>query len=406
MEHPEVVRKPLNSQLRVALVVGELRTEASGVARIVCDLAGAQRKLGLDVTIYTAICHGETPALHLLSDGVNCVYGRGYHAGRLAYSPQLRQILYRDLRTVDIVHNQNLWMLPNHYAAVAAKRHAKPLIFTTMGFLEPWALAHSKWKKRLAGVLFQRSDLRRSACIHVNTALEIAGVRSYGLKNPVAVIPNGVNFGNGCGSIDREQFDIRYPELAGRRICLFLSRLHVKKGLAHLIQAWSVLARGFPDWCLVIAGPDDGYSRRARQLVADNGLQHIVRFLGPVYGESKAELLAAAEVFALPSFSEGFSMAILEAMAAGLPILLTPGCNFPEVAQIGAGIEVQPTVEETERGLRQLMELSETARKEMGRRGQQLVKEKYSWGQVAEQMLELYHWVLGGGQPPPFVELS
>jgi glycosyltransferase involved in cell wall biosynthesis len=134
------------------------------------------------------------------------------------------------------------------------------------------------------------------------------------------------------------------------------------------------------------------------------GLHRSVTLTGVLEGRDKLAALSAADAFALPSFSEGFSMAILEAMAARLPVLLTPGCNFPEAMHAGAAIEVQPTAADTQRGLRELLSMSDEQRRAMGERGRILVERHYTWTAVAAQMMELYRWMRGGGSPPAFVE--
>jgi glycosyltransferase involved in cell wall biosynthesis len=190
-------------------------------------------------------------------------------------------------------------------------------------------------------------------------------------------------------------------EFHDKRIMLFLSRLHEKKGLGHLIDAWHRVANSHPKWHLVIAGPDDGFERAARARVAELKLAASVTFAGALQGERKHAAFAVAHAFALPSFSEGFSMAILEAMAARLPVLITPGCNFPEVAQADAGVEVQPTVDDTERGLRMLMSMNDIDRRAMGARARALIERSYTWDAVAVKTIELYNWLLGRSSVKP-----
>ena len=389
---------------KVIFTVGELYTEASGVGRIVCDLANALGELGVPITLYTAACNGRKAADHMMRPPSRCVAPPGISLGRLAYSPRLRRLIAEVIPQVDVVHNHCLWTLPNHYASALARRCGKPVVFTAMGFLEPWALARSRWKKRLVGAWFQNRDLRRAACIHVNSREEIRGIRAYGLRNPVAVIPNGVDLRHFRALPDRSAFDHRCPAGVGKRICLFLSRLHQKKGLEHLARAWGRVTKEYGDWHLVLAGPDDGYEAEMRRLVRELRLETSVTFTGPLFGTEKLEAMAAAEAFVLPSFSEGFSMAVLEAMACGLPVVITPGCNFPEVQDRRAGIEVLPTVDDTERGLRELLSMSRSELAGIGQNARKLIESAYTWDSVARKMLELYRWLAGGGTPPAFVE--
>jgi glycosyltransferase involved in cell wall biosynthesis len=294
-------------------------------------------------------------------------------------------------------------MLPTSYACQIAKRLNKPVVFTAHGTLEPWALAHSGWKKRVAGLAFQNRDLDGAACIHVHSRSEVAGIRTYGLKQPVAIIPNGVD-ATFLGLLPlRERFERAYPQAVGKRIVLFMGRLHKKKGIELLLCAWPRLASRFNDWVLVVAGPDRGFETPARRLIQELNLAQSVILTGDLQGETKREALGAADVFVLPSFSEGFSMAVLEAMAAGLPVLITPGCNFREATAAGAAIEVEATVESTEAGLRRLLSLGDAERQKMGRSARALIASRYTWDRVAEQTLELYCWLTGRGTRPEFV---
>jgi len=400
----EGLRQQNMQGLHVAFVVGGLHTEGSGVARILCDLANALRRQGAVVTVYTAACDGRGATDSLLRPDVSLVAPRGWWAGRLAYSPRLKRLLHDAIAEIDVVHNHSLWMLPTSYATRAAAERGVPVVFTLHGFLETWALARSRWKKRLVGWAFQNRDLRLAACIHVNSVTELQNARKYGLRNPAAVVPNGVDLEPFTKMPPRSEFVGRFPHLQDKRICLFLSRLHRKKGLEHLVQAWGRVSPAFPDWHLVIAGPDDGMENWTRNAIGTLGLNSAVTLTGPLYGRDKLAAYAAADVFVLPSFSEGFSMAVLEAMAAGLPVLITPGCNFPEAVEAGAAVCVEPTVDGTEAGLRTLLELSDAERDELGRRARQLIQRCYTWDRVAKKMLELYQWLLGGGRRPEFVE--
>jgi poly(glycerol-phosphate) alpha-glucosyltransferase len=294
-------------------------------------------------------------------------------------------------------------MLPNSYASRIAERRNKPVVITAHGTLEPWALGHSGWKKRFVGFAFQNRDLHRAACIHVNSKAEATGIRAYGLRQPIAVIPNGIDASFLAVLPGREQFERAFSQAAGRRIVLFMGRLHKKKGLEPLIRAWGRLASQFSDWILVVAGPDNGFETPTRRLIEELRLSTSVILTGNLQGQAKREALGAAELFALPSFSEGFSMAVLEAMASGLPVLLTRGCNFPEAAASGAAVEVEASVSGTEAGLRRLLSLKDAERQQMGHSARNLIAAKYTWDRVARQTMLLYNWMTGRGLRPEFI---
>ncbi|HEY1662554.1 MAG TPA: glycosyltransferase [Verrucomicrobiae bacterium] len=322
----------------------------------------------------------------------------------LGYSPDLSRRLEALTPSPGIIHSHGLWMYPGLAARKFATQHDRPRIVSPHGMLEPWALNHSRWKKRLAAHLFENKNLRKADCLHALCPAEANNFRQYGLKNPIAVIPNGVDldsFEQPADSVIEEKF----PDLRGRRRVLFLSRLHSKKGLANLLQAWQKIVSDFQDWQLLIVGSGDpAYEQQLKSSVLNLIMEKRVVFLGPLYGDDKARILAAADAFVLPSFSEGFSMAVLEAAASGLPILLTHECNFPELARSNGAIEISPDFPAVEAGLRQILGLPEEQRKSMGQCGRELVKKSYTWAAVTEQMCRVYTWLANNGPEPETVQ--
>jgi glycosyltransferase involved in cell wall biosynthesis len=234
------------------------------------------------------------------------------------------------------------------------------------------------------------------------------------LKNPIAVIPNGIAPAEFANMPDRSLLEARFPELRGHKWVLFLSRIHPKKGLEHLLKAWAVVNRKseignrkYDEWMLIVAGSDQlGHEAEMKRLATELGLGREICFTGPLHGQEKLAALGGAELFVLPSFSEGFSMAILEAAAAGLPIMLTPQCNFPELAKAGGALEISPDAANCEAGLRELLALPGSERQSMGQRGKAMVGRYYTWSRIADNMLGVYHWLTGGGPLPPCVHLN
>lgn len=371
------------------------------------DLAAAIGRAGSPVSVYAAECPRDGLAsigsiFHSPSRWIGCP---GRWLGGLSWSPKLRETLAHDIGQLDVLHNHSLWMLPNSYASQLGRQTGKPVVFTIHGTLEPWALNHSRWKKRIVGRWFQFRDLRSANCLHVNSQRELQSVRDAGFRNPVAVIPNGINLNELQSLPAQNAFYQSHPQLTGKKLLLFMARLHKKKGLDHLLQSWSELANEFTDWHLVIAGPDDGYQDSCEEMIARFGIDNSTSLIGSLDGDDKLAALSAAEVFVQPSHSEGFSMSVIEAMACGLPVLISPGCNFPEAAQVGAGFEVSADREGTTEGLRRLMQLTPTNRCEMGRLGRSLVELNYTWDRVAESMLEVYSWLKGERECPSCVTL-
>ena len=313
---------------------------------------------------------------------------------------ELKSEWERLLRASEGVHIHGLWETSTRVAAQTARRLRKPYVVSAHGMLEPWALRNKALKKRVYAALVERTNLGGAACLHALTEAEAEDYRRFGVDRPIAVIPNGVTAPE---SADPELFLEAFPEARGRRVVLFLGRIHFKKGLDLLARAWGELATRFPETLLVLAGPDSENSQAAvEKLIAARGIEDRVLFTGMLGSELKWSALAAAECFVLPSYSEGLSMATLEAMSLGVPVIVTTNCHLPEVSRTGAGWEI----EATEPALREALEAMLTAgpekNGERGLLGRGLVADRFSWEQVGRQMAELYRWISDGVRPQSF----
>jgi glycosyltransferase involved in cell wall biosynthesis len=186
---------------------------------------------------------------------------------------------------------------------------------------------------------------------------------------------------------------------------LYFGRLHAKKGLDLLAQAFAELADHHPELHLILAGKDDGALAPFLREMSDAGISSRLTWAGHVAGERARQLWGAADAFVLPSYSEGFSMAILEALACRLPVLITTACHFPELGAAGGGIIVEPTAPGVTEGLRCLLEHSPAERAELGQKGRALVERDYTWQQQGQRLANVYRWIAGGGTVPAEVIL-
>ncbi len=341
-----------------------------------------------------------------------CVEGehfepRGFARSAVSYWPQgrgswlhnqrLKSNFAQRIAEVEGVHIHGLWEQSTIEACRAASAAGKPYVLSAHGMLERWALRNKRWKKLLYAALIERSNVRGAACRIALTEAEARDYERFGCAGPVAIIPNGVSLPE---QRNAEPFFAEYPELRGRRLILFLGRLHPKKGVDLLLQAWTEVAPRHRDAHLVIAGPDsEGTRAQLKAVVAEHTLEGQVTFTGMLRDEKKWSALAAAEAFTLPSHSEGLSMSVLEAMGMGLPVIVTRQCNLPEVKQHGAGWTIEPECRQLVRALSELLEGRSAANREMGLAGSRLVEQRYNWTAVARQTAEVYRWVLGGPVP-------
>jgi poly(glycerol-phosphate) alpha-glucosyltransferase len=278
-------------------------------------------------------------------------------------------------------------------AAINWSNRTKPYIVSPHGMLDPWALNNSRMKKRISAALYENRHLRGAACIHALNEAEVSAIREYGLRNPICVIPNGVELP--AESQER-------PNRQSRTL-LYLGRLHPKKGLPKLIEAWSLAGKemGELGWRLVIAGWDQGGHRsELESLAAKLHVNSSIGFVGPQFGAAKSDCFREASAFVLPSLSEGLPMTVLEAWSWRLPVLMTPQCNLPEGAAAGAAIVMESEVDSILAALRRLFLMNDAEREAMGLKGRLLVEERFQWPRISQQMADVYDWVLGRGPRP------
>jgi glycosyltransferase involved in cell wall biosynthesis len=324
------------------------------------------------------------------------------------WSPGLqRELLCRARNGIDIVHNHGLWLFPNLYARQSACFSRIPLVISPRGMLDAWSMKRSRAKKAVAWHLYERRNLESAALFHATSQAEADSVHRLGLSKPVAMIPNGVTLPAVQDTPSRIEMERRFPRLAGKHWLLFLSRLHPKKGVGELLRAWSSLADRFPDWQLIVAGPDlDGYEASMRAEADSLGLTTRVDFTGMVAGPEKACLLGHATLFVLPTHSENFGIAVAEALSHAVPVITTRGAPWAELLSHRCGWWIEQGATALEEALSDAMTMPADELRAMGRRGYALVESRYAWDQVATDMKAVYLWLCGRGPRPACVQTA
>ena len=314
--------------------------------------------------------------------GAAVAYPRGYVA-----------TLRRLAAQADLVHIHSLWMFPTLIGCPLLRSLGKPFIIAPRGTLEPWALAHRGWKKRLVFWLAERRNLESAACLHATSDQERESLRWLGLKAAVAVIPNGLH--SGLEAYVQRGGRHRRPAPPERTL-LFVSRLHPKKRVVELVRTFARLSADFPAWRLRIVGGEDhpGYERLVRRAAEQAGLGARVCLAGHLAGDELWAAYQAADLFVLPTMSENLGNVVVEALAAGLPVVTTRGAPWHELETEGCGWWVDLDMAACEAALRQAMQLPAATRWEMGRRGQALVRRRYTWRAVARSLAGLYDGIL------------
>lgn len=302
----------------------------------------------------------------------------------------------------DVVHTQTIWMYLSHANKDYHKKTGTPYVVAPRGMLDPWQLKQSAFKKKLALMWYENKHLHQASCMHALAQDEYDSIRKFGLKNPVAILPNGVDL----PVIDPTRApNVRWENKEGRKTLIFLSRVHAKKGLENLLQAWALTNPATHNWQLAIAGEtkDTAYVQLLTDMVKNLNIGDTVQFIGGQFGQNKQDAFLHADAFTLPSFSEGLPMAVLEAWSYRLPAVITQFCNLPEGFTHNAAIKIETNPDSIAEGFKKLFSMTDEERAVMGNNGFDLVKSKFTWHTIAGNTLSLYKWLTGDGAKPEFV---
>ncbi|GHT53478.1 glycosyl transferase family 1 [Bacteroidia bacterium] len=348
------------------------------------------RVQGLDVDILT-----YQPDIHdrLIADDEYIIalpLGKSSFVHSSGYKHYLKNHSY------DLYHAQGIWQYPTSIAAKIARKQNKPYIITPRGMLYPQALAASKLKKQIFLKLFLLNDLNKAATVQATCEEEMHHLRNVGVKTPIAVIPNPIHVQ------DRLPYAMRNAQFK----LGYLGRVHPRKNIERIIYAWEKSGNKTTNSELVIIGDGDkSYLDFLKAETTRLNLKNVV-FTGFLSGEAKEKMLNALSYLVVPSDFENFGMIIPEALTKGIPVIASKGTPWEELNTHRCGWWVDNDVDTLAATIEQALQLPKTTRIEMGRRGQELVKNNYSVEVVAKKMIRLYEWILSGGQKPEFVYLS
>lgn len=317
---------------------------------------------------------------------------------RFLFCSELTRYLRRNVKYFDVVHIHFIYAFPSLSAALISKRQEVPYVLTLHGNLDPYMQRKNRLVKDIYLNLYGRRALNAAAALHLVSEGERQMLRTFKISAPNVVIGFGLNVEK-FQRQSRGRFRAQRPELANKRIIMSLSRLSYTKGLDLLVEAFRDVAGAHPDVHLLIVGPDDGFERHLRLMIRWYALADRVTLTGRVDEEEKISALHDADVFVLPSYSEAFGLAMIEAMACGLPVLLTDQAALArELEEQGAALVVRSDIQELASGLRLLVN-DEKLRRRIGAVGIRLVADRFSWNTSTTQFVQLYENVArNGGQ--------
>lgn len=381
--------------MKILIVVPALGEVYGGPSRSVIELAEAIGAQGVNVDLVTTNANGskslDVPLLTWIQE-------KNY---RIQYFPYWNFLdyklslyftfwLFNNIAKYNLVHTNAIFSYPVLPVYWSCQIHRIPYIVTPRGMLEPWALAYKSWKKNLYFLALEKPALQKANSIQTLAYSEAESIKHLDLKTPLVIIPNGIHEQDFESLPNPNIFYQQFPQTCNKKLIIFLGRIDPKKGLNLLATAFAQAYKKFPDIHLIVAGPDNTrFLSTAENYFIEAGCRDAVTFTGMLTGTIKYAALAAANIYVAPSYSEGFSMSILEGMASGLPCVITTACNFPEAAAAGAAHVVDIDSDAIANALIYCLTNPEEA-KIMGDRARKFVFERYTWENIASQMKQVY----------------
>lgn len=395
------------------LHVGLGSGNSDGVRKAVAELTSAQAALGHDVVLHlSGPDHFDDFEDAAARPSVEIVRSPFQGPSILGYSPRGRRYIASPAAAqCSILHQHAIWPAHSRLTQRWRAMYGRPTVLTPHGSLQRHALEHSAWKKRLALAAYESRNMRDASCLQATAEQEMAAFRDFGLRNPVAIIPNAASDRWLAMSGDGDRFRVARGLPRGVPMVLYMSRIHPGKNVQGLIDAMARVGEGMERWHLVVAGPTEprerAYHARVVQSVASHGLDSRVHWVGELHGQDKRDAFAAASLFVLPTLSDNFAIAVVEALACGLPVITTQGALPWSLLQThGCGWWVPATTSHITKALRQATRMTPERLRIMGRRGRSLVERQFRWNDVARQTTQLYRWLLGQEEQPDFVVLD
>ncbi|HTZ10861.1 MAG TPA: glycosyltransferase [Candidatus Margulisiibacteriota bacterium] len=383
--------------MKILQVIPSLARGFGGPTEAILDLSFNLAKSGEEVTIFTT--NADVKGVLRVPLGVpvelqkvRIFYFPIQYLKHYKFSLGLAKALQNAVPGFDIVHIHSLFQFSTLAASYYCRKYNKPYIIRPLGQLDPYLLKRNSLLKNLYISLFERRNLEGSSAVHFTTEAERLFSRKAGLEFKDFVLGIGIDITKFQGFSGSAYLRARYPYLKNSKIILFLSRINFKKGLDILIEAFARLSRVRQDVHLVIAGPDnEGYGEKVRRWIKEEGIDSRVTFTGMLEGDDKLSALKESDIFVLPSYSENFGIAAVEAMASGLPAIISDKVGISgEVRDELAGIVIDPSALSLYEAMESLFR-DPNLKQEIALKGKKMAEEHYAAEKIARRMIERYN---------------
>ena len=387
--------------MKILHVIAALYPERGGPAKVGPEMCRALVTKGVDASIYTTNLNISGTLDFDIDfddeqDGVSVYYFPISGLRQYGFSLPLAEAFRSCIPTFDLVHIHSLYMFHTSASAHFCRKFEVPYVIRPHGTLDPYLRRKSRVKKGIYNLFLENRNLDRAAAIHYTSEEEKElAHRPMHIQSPGVVVPLGLNPGDYAKLPAPDSFRNRFPECRGKFLYLFLGRLDFKKGLDLLCKAFGEVARQRMDVHLVIAGPDEAdCTKQMRIWLAEEGILDRVTFTGMLFGKEKLAAFRDADVFVLSSYTENFGVALVEAMACGMPVVISDRVNiWREIADAEAGLVTKCNVEDVYTGMTQLSK-DPDLRMKLGRNARELVADRYTWDKNIDLMIDVYDRII------------
>ena len=375
--------------MKILHSVPHISDEASGPSYTVPRLCEATASLENDVTLACLKAKEDIPGVKMT------IHSSWPILKNFGISHEHSIYLNQQAYEMDVIHSHVLWSMVNIIAGwVVPGKYAK-LVISPRGTLSEWALRHSKFKKKIFWPL-QKRLLDKADLIHATSQAEYEDIRKLGFKQPVLIVPNGID-------IPRLQKNYKKKDI---RTLLFVSRIHPKKGIEILLDAWAGLEHTYVNWKLQIVGPGDKKYIKSLKAKALRNRSRNIEFSGPIYGSDKDHVYQSADLFVLPTHSENFGMVVAEALSHECPAIVSHEAPWSGLEKNSCGWWIPNNVESFKNTLKIAMSLPQEELQDMGARGRVWMEQDFSWDRIAILMEEGYKWLLRSGNLPDTIKIK
>jgi glycosyltransferase involved in cell wall biosynthesis len=381
--------------MKLLIVAPAIGNVYGGTSKCIIELAEAIANLGVSVDIVTTNANGFTtldvPLYTWIPEkNYRVQYFPYWNLLDYKFTWSLTRWLFQNVSDYNLVHTNAIFSYPVLPTYWACQLHRIPYIVSPHGMLEPWALAYKSWKKKFYFSVLEKPGLQNARAIQMLASTEAERIKNLQLATPLVIVPNGIYGKEFEDILSPELFYEKFPGTKNKKLIIFLGRIDPKKGLDLLATAFAKVHKQFPKTHLIVAGQDNiGFLPIAKSFFTKAGCINDVTFTGMLTGSLKYAALAAASIYVAPSYSEGFSISVLEGMATGLPCVITDGCNFPEAAAAKAAHVVEINCDAIADSLIHCLTDPEQAII-MGNRARQLILKRYTWEKIASELLTFY----------------